>query len=274
MLNRYSAPAAIAPPTHGPAEQTEHGQPGIDPDQVDGRWQHARRHGAAQHAERLGQHHHSQRARVEHPGREAAGGAVVVGDQHHGQRGAQDERRGQRHPAAVLQPVQRGPDQRGDHRERRDGDQQVQRHLALALARWPRRRTGYWPAPPPSRSRRRSWPSPDRSARSARTCRRRRRWRRGGTGRTSCEPISRLRCAAARVTVTRWPCRLARAARRGARSVVAAVRGCVSSSGGSQRLALGHRGLRAVRRRYADAVAWVVGHAGVLLTGVAGGRGG
>src|SRR5882672_9348510 len=63
------------------------------------------------------------------------------------------------------------------------------------------------------------------------------------------EPISRLRCAAALVTVTRWPaaCPAPRGgvSARGGRPSV----DCVSSSGGSHRLALGPCGLCCARRR-------------------------
>ena len=131
---RTPTPAAIPAADDRPADQAEHRQPGVHPDQVDTRRHHPRRHRAAQHREGLGQHHHPQRARIEHPRRVAAGGGVVVHDQHHRQHGAQQERRRQRRAPAVLQPVQGRTDQRSDHRERGDGDQQVQRDLALALA--------------------------------------------------------------------------------------------------------------------------------------------
>ncbi len=166
------------------------------------------------------------------------------------QHGAQPERRGQRDAPAVLQPVQRRPDQRCDHRERRDGDEQVQRDLALALAGRPPRRTTCWPARPPSRRRRRSWRPPARSARSVRTCRRRRRWRRGARGRTSSSPS---RGCAARRPASPSPSR-----RRLSRAVPTACGRTVmtdplwrafSSSGGSHRLALWFGGAdrRAVR---------------------------
>ena len=70
---------------------------------------------------------------VQHPGGEAAGLAVVVGYQHHHESTAERERHGQREPAAVLEAIECRTDQRGDDRERRDRDDQVERDLALAF---------------------------------------------------------------------------------------------------------------------------------------------
>ena len=75
------------------------------------------------------------------------------------------------------------------------------------------------------------------------------------------EPISRLRCAAALVTVTFWPAP-APTVGGGVSDVLAAQ---CSSSGGSHRLALGM--VRRERRDSRSPVAGVVGHPGMLVTG-------
>ena len=225
---------------------------------------HPRRHRAAQHRERLGEHHHPERAGVEHP---------RTGSCRWRRRSWRSARRPARCAApndvanaiapAVLQPVQRGPDQRRDHRERRDRDQQVQRRPCSCSHRWRPRRTTCWPARRPSRRRPRSWPSPARSVRSARTCRRRRRSRPGGTGRTSCEPISRLRMrrgAGDGDALRRWR----RRDWRGRRCR------CVATTGSSQRrqvpVGAWHRCRRV--RRWPRLIAGVVGHPGMLVAAV------
>ena len=77
-----------------------------------------------EHGERLGQHHLRERGRIEQP-------AVEVRGHHEARERLPDRRDAHGEPPAALDPVQHRPDDRRDQRERRDGDQQVERDLAL-----------------------------------------------------------------------------------------------------------------------------------------------
>ena len=72
---------------------------------------------------RLRQHEDAERRRIEPE-------VVVVGGHHQRQHAPAEVAGGDRPPAAALQPVQRRPDDRGEHGERGHRDQQVQRDVA------------------------------------------------------------------------------------------------------------------------------------------------
>ena len=188
----------------------------------------------------------------------------IVGDQHHRQRGAQHERRRQRDAAAVLKPVQRGPDQRGDDGERRDGDQQVQRDLALALAGGRREEQGVR-----QRHRHRGV---DREVRDHRPRQRGQPGLVGAVGRRGAVHQAVHLGAHLTAALRGRPCHGDPFARPAPTECGGGPEVCGragSSSGGSHRFALGVGFDRAGGRRYAG-VAGVVGHPGVLFAGVGG----
>ena len=117
---RDPGPEAARDPCGG---QPEDRQAGVGRRQRHGRRQHPRDDRGAQHVVRLRQHQDAERRRVEPE-------VVEVAQHHQRQDGPADMAAGHRPPAAALQPVQRGADDRRHDGERRHRDQQVQRHVA------------------------------------------------------------------------------------------------------------------------------------------------
>ena len=107
-------------------DEPEDREPGVGGHERDAGREHARGHGRLEHAERLRQHHDPECRRVEHPG-------VHPQREHDGEHALAGRRGRHRRAPALLEPVERGADDRGDERERGDGDEQVERDLALAL---------------------------------------------------------------------------------------------------------------------------------------------
>ena len=103
--------------------QPEHRQPGVRRGQRHRPRQHAGHDGGAQHVVRLRQHEDAERCRVEPE-------VVVVGGHDQCEHAPAEVAGGDRPPAAALQPVERGPDDRREDGERGHRDQQVQRDVA------------------------------------------------------------------------------------------------------------------------------------------------